>query len=203
MTNKKLLREFYKLCPNGICEDYLTESDKRRMKDDGIIYLTGVLQRADAKNGNGRIYRKHILEREAKLYEQIINENRALGELDHPDSTTINLNNVCHIVEKIWWEGDELKGKLRVLKHHPKGRILEGLLLDGVEFGISSRAIGSVTEAEEGIIVEDDLQLICFDIVQEPSTKDAFLMQESKIQTIKKELSKQEKIQLALIDILG
>jgi len=85
MSDKKLLREYYELCPNGICKDYLTESDKRRIREEGVVYLTGVIQRADAKNGNGRIYPRKVLEREVEKYKQIINENRALGELDHPE----------------------------------------------------------------------------------------------------------------------
>lgn len=204
MSEKKVLREYYKLCPDGFCEDYLTESEKKRRKKDGVVYLTGTIQRANAKNGNGRIYPKPVLEREVKLYQEIIKENRALGELNHPkESAEIDLKNVCHIVEDVWWEGDELKGKLRVLKHHPSGQILEGLIKDGVQICISSRGLGTVNETEDGILVEDDFQLICFDIVQEPSTKDAYLMQESKVQNVNRKLSKSEKIQIALIDILN
>lgn len=201
MSDKKLLREYYELCPNGVCKDYLTESDKRRITEEGIIYLTGVIQRADAKNGNGRIYPRKILEREVDKYKKIINENRALGELDHPESNTISLSNVSHIVESVWWDGNDLMGKIRVLKHHPKGKILEGLIRDGVQTGISSRAIGSIREESDAIIVEDDLNLICFDIVQEPSTHNAFMIREHKEFKDKKQ-TKIDKLSYHLIDIL-
>lgn len=202
MNKKVLLREFYNLCPSGICQDYLTESEKYRIKNEGIIYLTGTVQRADEKNGNGRVYSESILKREVENYRKVIEENRAVGELNHPDSAEIDLKNVCHIVEDLWWEGKDLKGKLRILKHHPSGQILEGLIKDNIKFGISSRGLGSVKETKEGIIVEEDFQLVCFDIVQEPSTRDAFLMKECKIPYSNRKLSYKEKYQLALIDIL-
>jgi len=361
MSDKKLLREYYELCPNGICKDYLTESDKRRIREEGVVYLTGVIQRADAKNGNGRIYPRKVLEREVEKYKQIINENRALGELDHPEcvssgevltvegwkefvdlkegeeiftlslsgdlevqkitkrieksykgkmirikgrnidcevtpnhrflivnrkneykyvtakeiledsipdmnkcyipkaiknkkieqnktikikgiyldkrhlvveefdydgmvycvnvpnsnfylkqngkvhwsgnSNTISLSNVSHIVESVWWDGNDLMGKIRVLKYHPKGKILEGLIKDGVQIGISSRAIGSIREEGDAIIVEDDLSLVGFDMVQCPSTHNAFMIKEYKEHKPRKK-TKIDKLSYHLIDIL-
>lgn len=119
----KLLREYYQLCPSGVCQDFLTESEKKDSKENGTLYLTGLIQHANKRNGNGRIYPKEILEREVEYYQQIINENRALGQLDHPDNSVVNLSEVSHIMEKVWWDGDGLYGKMRVLKHHPKGQI--------------------------------------------------------------------------------
>ena len=93
--SKSLLREFYELCPNGLCEDILTESDKHFIKNGGMM-LSGVIQRADARNGNGRIYPHSVLDREMRTYNQLVQERRALGELDHPDQSVINLRNVSH-----------------------------------------------------------------------------------------------------------
>lgn len=202
----KLLREYYQLCPSGVCQDFLTESEKKDSKENGTLYLTGLIQHANKRNGNGRIYPKEILEREVEYYQQIINENRALGQLDHPDNSVVNLSEVSHIMEKVWWDGDGLYGKMRVLKHHPKGQIQEGQIRDGVQVGISSRGVGSIREEEDSIIVEDDFQLICFDIVQEPSTNQAFLMKECKqfdLQESRRVNSKRDRIYSKLINILG
>lgn len=198
MSGKYLLREYYELCPGGICEDLLTEEEKIQVKN-GATFLSGVMQRCDEQNGNGRVYPQKVLMREVKNYMKTVKENRACGELDHPDDSVVNLKNASHMVTDLWWEGKDLKGKIKVLST-PSGKILESLINDGVTLGISSRALGSVRESHQGTMVEDDLQLICFDIVSEPSTKGAFMhLSESKI---KQPFSKADRINRLLNDIL-
>lgn len=177
--SKKLLTEFYELCPNGVCEDILTESEKRMVRESGALFLSGVIQRAEHLNGNGRVYPRPILQREMSTYRKLIEEGRAVGELDHPDSSVVNLRNVSHKVTDCWWDGDNVYGKLQVL-NTPSGQTLRALVEGGVKIGISSRGLGSVVESAGRTLVEDDFQLICFDIVQEPSTSGAFLFQEEK-----------------------
>ena len=176
--SKKLLREFFALCDGGICEDLLTESEKKFVAEGGMI-LSGICQRANTLNGNGRMYNEQILRREVKNYQKLIDENRALGELDHPDSSVVTLEKVSHKVTKLWMEGDDVYGKLQVLPT-PAGNILRSLVESGVQVGISSRGLGSVREQNGQTIVEDDFQLICFDMVSEPSTPGAFMMREHK-----------------------
>ena len=171
---KQLLREFFELCPDGNCViDVLTENEKRRLQE-GSVFLVGVCQKAGTKNGNGRVYPKSVLEREVENYQNSIRERRALGELDHPDDSVINLKNSSHLVTKMWWEGNNVMGKIEVLDT-PSGRILKDLLKSGVKLGISSRGMGSVKESMNSLTVEDDFQLICFDMVSEPSTPGAYL----------------------------
>jgi hypothetical protein len=172
--SKYVLREFYQLCDGGKCEDLLTEAEKVMVREQKAVFLTGVLQRADALNGNGRVYPEQTLRREIENYRNLISQNRAVGELDHPDDSVINLKNVSHVVTDVWWNGKDVMGKLKVLDT-PSGNILKALINSGVTLGISSRALGSVKEVQGKTMVEDDLQLICFDIVSEPSTKGAFL----------------------------
>ena len=174
--SKYLLREFYELCEGGICEDLLTEDEKRRIKEDNVLILSGIMQRANAKNGNGRVYPRPILEREVETYKKLVRERRAVGELDHPDDSVINLKNASHLVTDIWWDGNDVKGKVEVL-NTPSGQILRSLCQSNVTLGISSRGLGSVTNAEGSgtTMVQEDFQLICFDFVSEPSTNGAFM----------------------------
>ena len=205
---KQLLREFFELCPDGNCViDVLTENEKRRLQE-GSVFLVGVCQKAGTKNGNGRVYPKSVLEREVENYQNSIRERRALGELDHPDDSVINLKNSSHLVTKMWWEGNNVMGKIDT----PSGRILKDLLKSGVKLGISSRGMGSVKESMNSLTVEDDFQLICFDMVSEPSTPGAYLspqtggmagvtiaMSENKE---KQPLTKENKIHSAMDDAL-
>jgi len=173
--SKKLLQEYFELCPDGKCAlDVLTEAEKRKVIDEGTVYLVGVCQRAGTKNGNGRIYRKQTLQREVENYQKSIRERRSLGELDHPDDSVINLKNASHLVAKMWWDGENVMGKIEVL-NTPSGQILKDLVKSNVKLGISSRGLGSVKEEQGHIMVEDDFQLICFDIVSEPSTPGAYM----------------------------
>ena len=175
---KKLLTEFHELCKDGICLDLLTEREKKEVAN-GMIYLSGRIQTADKKNGNGRSYPFKVLKREIENYSNIIKDNRALGELDHPDDSVINLRNVSHIITDVWWEGKDVMGKIKVLDT-PSGRILKDLINAGVKLGISSRGLGSVKESMGSTVVQEDFELICFDIVSEPSTPNAYVYPDKK-----------------------
>jgi hypothetical protein len=145
------------------------------VKNNGRLIVEGVVQRANAKNGNGRVYPKDTLEREIDKYKSTyIKENRALGELDHPESPIINLKNVCHNILDLWWDGDDVMGKIEILPT-PSGNILKALLIAGITVGISSRAMGSVKQIGETVEVQDDLELVCWDFVSTPSTQGAFM----------------------------
>ena len=176
--SKKLLREYYALCDGGVCQDLLTEEEKRYVADGGMI-LSGIMQMTETQNGNGRIYQHSTMVREVKNYQKLVKENRALGELDHPDDSVINLKNASHMVTQIWMEDKNVMGKIKVLDT-PSGKILKELVNGGVTVGVSSRGMGSVREDKGQTIVEDDFQLICFDMVSEPSTPGAFMMREAK-----------------------
>lgn len=176
--SKKLLREYYALCEGGVCQDLLTEEEKRYVADGGMI-LSGIMQMTETQNGNGRVYPHNTMIREVKNYQKLVKERRALGELDHPDDSVINLKNASHMVTEIWMEGKNVMGKIKVLET-PSGKILKELVNGGVTVGVSSRGMGSVKETNGRTIVEDDFQLICFDMVSEPSTPGAFMMREAK-----------------------
>ena len=174
MAKKRLLREYYELCDGGVCHDLLTEQEKKLVKEGKATFLTGVMQKCDTVNGNGRIYPRNILEKEIKNYKKIVDERRALGELDHPDDSVINLKNASHMVIDIWMDGDSVMGKVRVLDT-PAGQVLKALVDAGVSLGISSRGLGSTKDKDGKTMVEDDFQLICFDFVSEASTPGAYL----------------------------
>ena len=196
----QLLREFYELCEGGVCQDLLTEAEKSFVRNGGMM-LTGKLQEADVQNGNGRVYPMTIMEREVKKYAAMVEDNRALGELDHPDSSIINLANVSHMVTEVWMDGPQVMGKIKVL-NTPSGQILRALVESGVKTGISSRGMGSVTERLGKTIVEDDFQLICFDIVSEPSTPNAFMaLSENKL--MNERANKNNKILNLINEIVG
>mgnify|MGYP003115763493 CR=1 FL=1 len=201
--NKVLLREYHALCEGGMCQDFLTEAEKRMVNEDGAVFLTGIIQAADKKNGNGRVYPKKVLERELKNYQKLVDEHRALGELDHPDESVINLRNVSHMVVKCWWDGGNVMGKIKALDT-PSGNILKSLAKSGVTLGISSRGMGSVKESNGDTIVEDDFQLICFDIVSEPSTGGAYLtLSENQQKQLQNNIwTKADRINRALHDVL-
>lgn len=171
--NKQLLVDYtvFEVSPQQINES-LTQNN-------GRLIVNGVLQRANAQNQNGRVYPIEILQREAKKYsETFIAERRALGELDHPDSSVVNLNNVSHNVLGMNWTGNDLVGTVEIL-NTPSGNILKALFQSGIKLGISSRGMGSVKEVmREGnatLVVQDDFDLIAFDFVSNPSTHGAFL----------------------------
>ena len=142
----------------------------------GRLIVQGVLQRANAYNQNGRTYPRNILSRESdKYHKTFVKEHRALGELDHPDSSVVNLSNVSHNILEMWWEGDDLCGKVEVLGT-PSGNILKELFKANIKLGISSRGLGSIQEVGGGkVSVKEDFELIAFDFVSNPSTHGAFL----------------------------
>ena len=144
-------------------------------------FLKGILQKADTLNQNGRIYPLNVLEREVRNYQKFILENRALGECDHPDSSVVNLKNVSHIIREAYIEDKTVIGKLEILNKTPSGAILQGLVDSEVKIGISSRGVGSTRKQGEYYVVQDDFQLICFDVVSEPSTPGAFMIPEGKM----------------------
>jgi hypothetical protein len=169
---KELLIEYL---PFVIRPELIKESTDR---NGGRLIVSGVLQRADAKNQNGRVYPRRILEREVSRYiKNEISQKRALGELDHPDSSVVNLRNVSHNILECEWDGDDLVGKVEILGT-PSGNILKELFKAGVTLGISSRGLGSVKtlhEDENTVEVQPDFELITFDFVSNPSTHGAFL----------------------------
>ena len=171
--NKQLLIDYnvFEVTPQQINESLANNG--------GRLIVQGVLQRAEAKNHNGRVYPMETLMREAKKYnESYITERRALGELDHPDSSVVNLNNVSHNILEMAWRGKDLVGTVEVLPT-PSGNILKALFQSGIKLGISSRGLGSVKEvmreAGSAMEVQPDFELIAFDFVSNPSTHGAFL----------------------------
>jgi hypothetical protein len=199
-VGKVLLREYYELCEGGVCQDLLTEAEKRFVSEGGMI-LSGIMQKADTQNGNGRIYPSKVLMREVENYKKLVKERRALGELDHPDDSVINLRNASHMVTDVWVNGKDVMGKVQVL-NTPSGGILRSLVESGVKLGISSRGMGSVSESQGQTIVEDDFQLICFDFVSEPSTPGAYMMKEAKDLSTPNIITKADKINRLLNEVL-
>lgn len=169
------------------------------------VMMKGILQKADTLNQNGRIYPIHVLEREVRNYQKFIIENRALGELDHPDSSVVNLKNVSHLVREAYIESGTVYGTVEVLDT-PSGKILQSLVESGVKLGISSRGVGSTKKQGEYYVVQDDFQLICWDYVSEPSTPGAFMIPEGRRiqeEDLKKIFNKSDRIDRVLNDILS
>jgi len=160
--------QFFKIAPKAITEALKT--------DNGNLIVEGRLQTAETKNGNGRYYPREILEREVKNYiDGPVKENRALGELDHPDSSIINLKNVSHNIKFIKWDGDDVIGTIEILPT-PSGNILTELFRNGITVGVSSRGMGSLQPNSDGVQeVQDDFELLCWDFVSTPSTPGAYV----------------------------
>ena len=194
--------------PFEIKPEHITESIK---ENDGKLIVRGVLQRAEAKNQNGRIYPREILQREAKKYhKEFITQRRAMGELDHPESSVVNLQNVSHNISEMNWEGDNLLGTVEVLGT-PSGNILKELFKAGIKLGISSRGMGSVetvseSDGDQVTQVQPDFELIAFDFVSNPSTHGAFMhpMNESidKNQTMGRTCGEYCKVESVINDIM-
>ena len=142
----------------------------------GTFEVEGIMQRAKAENQNGRVYKKEILAREAKKYvEEFVKRGNAFGELDHPESPVVSLKNASHIVKELWWDGDDLMGKVELL-NTPAGNIVKEIIRAGHTIGISSRGTGSVEQTNEGKLeVQPDFELVCWDFVSNPSTHGAFM----------------------------
>ena len=164
----------------SLVESKENPSDKR-------MRVKGKLQEADVKNGNGRVYPLEILKKQVDEYiKGPVSSKTATGELDHPESSVINLNNVSHLITKVWWEGNDVMGELLLL-NTPSGKIAQEIVSAGIPLGISSRGMGSVKQLGETVEVQDDFELLCWDLVSVPSTPNAYMqpvnklaMQESK-----------------------
>lgn len=145
------------------------------LRTPGKVLVQGIIQRANSLNQNKRVYPKPILMREVKKYMQLVKERRSLGELDHPESSVINLTNVSHLITELAWQGDDLIGTVEVLPT-PAGNILKALFEAGVKVGISSRGLGSVQEMGNGNVeVQEDFEILCWDMVSNPSTQGSFM----------------------------
>lgn len=153
--------------------------------------VKGKLQEVEVKNGNGRVYPKEVLMREVEKYvKNSIDTNTALGELDHPESSVVNLNNTSHNIKRVWWEGNDLMGELELL-NTPSGKIAQEIISAGIPLGISSRGMGSVKQIGETVEVQDDFELLCWDLVSVPSTPNAYMkLSEGKTQQDTKDYSK-------------
>ena len=175
-----------------------------REQNAGKVMMKGVLQKADTLNQNGRIYPMYVLEREVRNYQKFIIENRALGELDHPDSSVVNLKNVSHLVREAYLEKGTVYGTVEILDT-PSGKILQSLVESGVKLGISSRGVGSTKKQGDYHVVQDDFQLICWDYVSEPSTPGAFMLPEGKAinsNELRNIFNKSDRIDRIINDIL-
>lgn len=199
--SKSLLREFV---PFKYSKQEVLESTQQI---GGNLRVKGVLQRANAKNHNGRVYPKEILSREIDRYiSEFVDQNRALGELDHPESAEVNLANASHNIIKIWWEGDDVMGLIEILPT-PSGNILKNLLLSGITVGISSRGVGSVREmfSEDRSPfsqVQEDFELTAFDFVSNPSTQGAFMRPVNESRNYPNKISQEEKVGQIIADII-
>lgn len=170
-TNKRVLTDYI-----GAIQYTPEQINESITENNGKLIVGGVMQRADAFNQNQRRYPIDVLKRESEKYKRsFIAENRALGELDHPESSVVNLGNVSHNVVDLWWEGNDLMGKIEILPT-PSGNIAKELLKSGIRLGISSRGMGSVKNLGEGKVeVENDFEIVCWDLVSNPSTQGAFM----------------------------
>jgi len=171
--DKYIISEFYEF---KIDKNLITESEKAGKP----LIMTGILQKADQINRNGRVYPYEILKREADKYMELVENNTAGGELDHPDSAVVSLANVSHRVTEMWWQGKDLYGKVLIAEETDAGRTLKGLLKAGFMLGISSRGVGSVKSRNDEDVVQEDFELIAFDFVSSPSTPGAYLFKEGK-----------------------
>lgn len=199
-NNKKfLLKEFTSF-------EYSDDDVKKITEKGGPMILNGILQKANTLNQNGRIYPHHILEREIRNYEKLIREKRAFGELDHANEPIVNMKNISHTIREIWMEGDVVYGKVEVLDT-PCGKIIEAIIKAGCRPGISSRALGSLQRENNVNVVQDDLQIICWDFVSEPSTPSAFMqLAEAKLidmDSARKAFTKSDFVERAVNDILS
>jgi len=175
MSNKQLLIETH---PIKISPSQLNENIN---KENGNLLVEGILATAEVKNGNGRYYAKELWNREMDKYKDLIKQRRSMGELDHPESTVVNLKNVSHLINEFWWDGDNVMGKIEILPT-PSGNILKELIKNGVSVGVSSRGMGSLEEKGTVMEVQDDFELLCWDFVSTPSNPGSYMhvLQEGK-----------------------
>ena len=195
---KYLLKEFASFEYN--------QDDVKTYEEGKPLILSGILQKAETLNQNGRVYPKNILEREIRNYEKLIRENRAFGELDHANEPIVNMKNISHMIREIWMEGNVVYGKVQILET-PCGNIIKAIIKAGGKPGISSRALGSLQRENNVNVVQDDLQIICWDFVSEPSTPAAFMtLAEAKVvdmETARKVFKKSDFVERAANEILS
>ena len=166
--NKQVLIETQLFKPVGTL---LTEG---KLSERGNPIVEGILATAEVKNGNGRYYSKELWEREIGKYMELVEENRAMGELDHHESQVVNLKNVSHNISDVWWDGDNVMGKIEILPT-PSGNILKALIESGITCGVSSRGMGSLEQRGELMEVQDDFELLCWDFVSTPSNPGSYM----------------------------
>jgi len=166
--SKSLLIETHTFKANPV---QLTENVN---KENGNLLVEGILATAEVKNGNGRYYAKELWQREMDKYNELIKQRRSMGELDHPESSVINLQNVSHLISEYWWDGDNVIGKIEILPT-PSGNILKELIKAGVTVGVSSRGMGSLEQNGNVMEVQDDFELLCWDFVSTPSNPGSFM----------------------------
>jgi len=145
-----------------------------KMSESGNPLVEGILATAEIKNGNGRYYSKDLWDREIDKYRELVDQNRAMGELDHPESQVVNLKNVSHNIRDMWWDGDNVIGKIEILPT-PSGNILKSLIESGITCGVSSRGMGSLEQRGELMEVQDDFELLCWDFVSTPSNPGSYM----------------------------
>ena len=161
-----------------LVETHIFKPVKSRLSENksgrGLPLVEGILATAEVKNGNGRYYSKELWDREMQKYGELIKERRSMGELDHPDDSIINLKNVSHNIKDMWWDGDNVMGKIEILPT-PCGNILKALVGSGITVGVSSRVMGSLEDKEGILEVQDDFELLCWDFVSTPSNPDSYM----------------------------
>jgi len=165
--------------------------------------VEGILATCEVKNGNGRYYSRDLWEREIKKYMESVNANRALGELDHPDSSIINLKNVSHNIKKIWWDGDQVMGAIEILPT-PSGNILKALFENKIPVGVSSRGMGSLKQMGELMEVQDDFELLCWDFVSTPSNPGSYMKERGMMNesALPQQTNKYQSVNSIITDIL-
>ena len=176
----------------------LTEGTKSSV---GNPIVEGILTTAEVKNGNGRYYPKELWEREISKYMESVKENRALGELDHPDSSIINLKNVSHNIRQIWWDGDHVLGQIEILPT-PSGNILKALIENNISVGVSTRGMGSLRQMGETMEVQDDSELLCWDFVSQPSNPGSYMRPAMMNESLNPTTNKYSKIDSIITEIL-
>ena len=151
-----------------------TQLNENVSKENGNIVVEGILATAEVKNGNGRYYSRDLWQRELDKYKELIKERRSLGELDHPESSVVNLKNVSHVVTDFNWDGDNVMGRIEILPT-PSGNIVKELIKNGITVGVSSRGMGSLEQNGNVMEVQDDFELLCWDFVSTPSNPGSFM----------------------------
>ena len=166
--SKELLIETHTI---KVSPSQLTENVNR---ENGNLMVEGILATAEVKNGNGRYYSKELWNREMDKYKELVEQRRSMGELDHPESTIINLKNVSHLITDYYWDGDNVMGKIEILPT-PSGNILKELIKNGITVGVSSRGMGSLEQRGDIMEVQDDFELLCWDFVSTPSNPGSYM----------------------------